>query len=122
MRIKNKYLRNRHFQRKTWKRIRNIRHPYETSVPFFMEGEWRTGYWSYENQIKGNFEWIDKQSRAIDKGSKNGTFMGGAPADFRRCLNRVRRARERKALAQLRQGNYELEFPIFKKDAAWLYW
>lgn len=120
MRIENKYLRNRRFRSKAWKRIRNLSHPYETFCPY-------DGYYSSQHfyagdtasQVARNFEWIGRQARSIDKGEKRNWY--NPPASFRRELNKKRRAAERHAMSRINMGDYEYEVPHFKRDAAWLY-
>ena len=122
MRIKNKYIRNRHFREKSWKRVRNTEHPYQTCMPFLMGGSYKPGYWSFENQVKWHFNWIDKRARALEKGSRRGMWLSNVPSGYRRGLNRIRKAKERDVMAKIRQGDYEAEFPRFYHDAHWLYW
>jgi hypothetical protein len=45
-----------------------------------------------------------------------------SPSGFRRLLNKKRKAEERTALAKIRNGDYGVEMPKFKRDADWLYW
>lgn len=120
MRIKNKYLRNRHFRTKNWKRIRKTKHPFETYCPYnYYCGEYRTNpAYSYESQVKRNFELIDIEAWGLESGAN---VFYNSPASFRRLLNKARKAAERKVMSKIRQGNYELEMPYFKKDANWLY-
>ena len=115
MKIQNKYLRNRAFRSKAWKRIRSKSHPFETYMPFVSP------YYSYtyEDQIKRHFEWITEQARAIDKGTHRGMFH--APAFYRRILNAARKGREKQAMERIRQGDYDTEFPVWKRDADWLW-
>ena len=114
-RIENKYIRNRCFHVKHWKRIRSKEHPYKTMCPFLSP--WYS--WTYESQIKYHFEDITTRSRAIENGTHR--HWNHAPKHFRKILNNRRKARERNALAKLRQGDYEVEFPKFKRDADWLW-
>lgn len=120
MRIQNKYLRNRHFREKNWKRIRNNKHPFETHCPYnYYMGEYRCDpCYSYEEQVKRHFEWIDIEAWGLESGAN---VFYNAPAGFRRMLNKGRKAAERKAMAKIQQGDYEVEVPHFKKDANWLY-
>ena len=120
MRIQNKYLRNRHFREKNWKRIRNTKHPFETYCPYhYYVGEYRCDLsYSYEEQVKRHFEWIDIEARGLESGAN---VFYNSPAGFRRMLNKQRKAAERNAMAKIRQGDYEVEVPLFKKDANWLY-
>lgn len=125
MRIKNKYIRNRSFRIKYWKRIRNTEHPYRTNFPYTSlteeNGYWHKGrFFSYaaEAQIKRNFEWIDKLARYMESGTHK---FGNAPAWFRRQLNTNLRAEQRTALSKVRHGDYDAMFPVFKKDANWLW-
>lgn len=111
MRIENKYIRNRRFRHKAWKRVRRLSNPYERT-----HGGW---YWSSEEQIKNNFEWMGKHARAIDSGTHKHWLH--ASSDFRRELNKQRRAQERHALSRINMGDYEYEVPHFKRDADWLY-
>ena len=118
MRIKNKYLRNRHVWNNIWKRVRNRNHPFETFHPYWFLGKIRN---TAEEQIKENLEWITKQAREIDNGHSR-VFFRNASAEYRRMLNRRTKAQERAALARIRNGDYETEIPQFKRDAAWTYW
>lgn len=120
MRIKNKYIRNRHFRLKNWKRIRNTEHPYETTMPWFYYNKFSN--YLTEKQIEDNFDWITKRARALEKGAKRGMWLMNVPSSYRRELNKIKKARERNILAKINRGNYELEFPIFKKDAHYLFW
>ena len=118
MRIKNKYLRNRHAYILTWKRVRAKKHPYQTFMP------WSTLYMTRgnaEEQVKENFEWITEQARYIVHGSHRCPY-DKAPARYRRNLNHTRKAKERDIMAKIRQGDYDLELPKFKNDAAYDYW
>ena len=125
MRIKNRYIRNRSFRVKYWKRIRNTEHPYRTYCPYSSLTE-NTGYWdngrffSYEAeaQIRRNFEWIDKRARNMESGTHK---FNHAASWFRRQLNTDLRAAERAALNKVRHGDYDAMFPLFKKDANWLW-
>ncbi len=116
MKIKHKYLRNRHFHIKNWKRIRNQEHPFQTCMPYGL-GQYLED-WDVDSQIKRNFESIDRNVRALESGYR-GWF--NAPSNYRRMLNKCRKSAEREAMAKIRQGDYEVEVPIFKKDANWLY-
>jgi hypothetical protein len=124
MRIKNRYIRNRSFRVKHWKRIRNAEHPYRTFSPydrFGNRGYWYKGrFYSYdaEAQIKRHFEWIDKRARYMESGTHK---HGNAAAWFRRQLNTELRAEQRAALNKVRHGDYDALFPVFKKDANWLW-
>lgn len=120
MRIQNKYLRNRYFRNKHWKRIRNTKHPFETLCPYhYFGGEYMTNpQYSYEAQVKRHFEWIDIEARGLESGAN---VFYNSPAGFRRMLNKGRKAAERKSMAKIQQGDYEVELPYFKKDANWLY-
>ena len=118
MRIKNKYLRNRHVYKTAWNRVRSKEHPYETFCP----KEWQFLRWgSADEQVKRNFEWIEEQTRYIIHGSHRCPF-DNAPAHVRRKINRARKAKERNIMAKIRRGDYDLELPKFKNDAAWDYW
>jgi hypothetical protein len=120
MRIKNKYLRNRHFRNKNWKRIRNTKHPFKTHCPYhYIFGEYEYDpHYSYEVQVKRHFELIDIEAWGLESGAN---VFYNSPAGFRRMLNKCRKGAERKAMAKIRQGDYEVEMPQFKKDANWLY-
>lgn len=118
MRIKHKYLRNRHVYRTTWKRVYRKEHVLETFCP----KDWQyLRFGSAEEQIKENLKWIDEQTRYIVNGSHR-CPLDSVPSTHRRMLNRERKAQERAIMAKIRQGDYELEFPKFKQDAAWDYW
>jgi hypothetical protein len=110
MRIKNSYLRNRHFRLKTWKRIRRLTNPYE-----YTHGAW---YYTSEEQIKNHFDTLTKNARGIDSGSHK--HWNHASAAFRRQLNKQRKASERVAMQKIRNGRYDVEVPFFKNDADWL--
>jgi hypothetical protein len=120
MRIQNKYLRNRHFRIKNWKRIRNTEHPFETYCPYqYVFGEYRIyPHNVYDAQVKRHFERIDIKAWALESGA--GVFYN-SPAGFRRILNKSRKAAVQNAMAKIRQGDYEVEMPHFKKDVNWLY-
>lgn len=111
MRIKNKYVRNRSFKNKAWNRIRRQENPYEHT-----HGAW---WYTTEEQIAHNLEQITKRARAIDSGSHK--HWNHASASFRRQINKERKAQERNVMAVVRNGNYDAEFPTFKRDADWLY-
>ena len=120
MRINNKYLRNHAYRNKHWKRIRAKEHPFETLTPYYLgNGGYWSGDWTFEKQVKRHFEWITEQAWAIENGTHRGMFH--ATSGFRRILNKQRKARERAALNKIRNGDYDAELPIFKKDADWLY-
>jgi hypothetical protein len=122
MRTENKYDRNRRFRNKAWKRIKVMSAPYETFCPYQIDGaphSWLIRRWDTEEQIKHHFEWIDKQARAIDKGTHK--HWNHASASFRRELNKQRRAAERHALARINMGDVDYEMPRFKRAADWLY-
>jgi hypothetical protein len=116
MRIQNKYLRNRAFRIKSWKRIRAKSHPHETYMPYMFLGKWQ---WTAEEQVKSNFERITEQARAIDKGNHRSFWH--APKHYRKILNAERKAREKYAMDRIRQGDYDAEFPKWKRDADWLW-
>jgi len=111
MRTENKYIRNRRFRLKAWKRVRSLTNPYE-----YTHDSW---YWTTEKRVESNFEWIAKQARAIDSGTHK--HWNHASASFRRELNKQRKAKERHALARINNGDLEYEVPTFKRDADWLY-
>ena len=119
MKIQHKYIRNRHFRIKHWKRIRALEHPYETYMPY-----WYGTFiprWTYEEQVNSNFESIAKRARAIESG-KTAYCWESCPSSFRRNLNKENKAAVRHAMARINMGDYDYEVPLFKKDAAWLYW
>lgn len=122
MRIKNKYIRNRIFRAKHWKKIRNRNHPYETFCPYRIDRascHYWEGQYDTEDQVKRHFEWIAIQSRGVESGHHYGLFH--APKHFRKTLWKQRKAQEKVLLARIRQGNYDAEIPNFKKDADWLW-
>ena len=120
MRIKNKYIRNRSFRNKHWNRIRSKEHPYETYMPSMLWSPFRGDYYnSYESQVNRNLEEITKLSRALENGNHKGRFH--ATSEFRRIRNKKRQAKETVAMQKIRGGNYDVEFPPFKKDADWFY-
>lgn len=124
MRIHNKYIRNRHFRAKHWKRIRNQSHPFETFCPY--DGRGNEGYYhnthyfsnDVDAQVKRHFDWITQQARAIENGGRTGH---NAPKWFRKCLNKTRQAQAKNILTKVMLGDYDAEFPKFKRDANWLY-
>lgn len=111
MRIKNNYLRNRHFRLKHWKRIRSLYNPYS-----YTAGCW---CWTTEERINSNFEDIAKRARFLENGTHK--HWRHAPKSFRKILNNSRKAQERQVMAKIRNGDYEAELPKFKPDADWLY-
>ena len=119
MRIKNKYLRNRHVYAMAWNWVRSKEQPYKTLCPFlFSQLDWQK---DYEDQIKYHFEWIEEQARYIVNGSHRISFDSASPI-HRRLINAKRKAVERNIMAKIRQGDYDLELPKFKYDAAYDYW
>ena len=124
MRLKNKYNRNRAYRVKHWKRIRNTEHPFETFCPYDRYGN--EGYYIksrfYSNdtqeQINRHFEWINERARYLENGTHK---CINASSWFRRQRNSELRAEERAALNKVRLGDYEAQFPLFKKDANWIY-
>ena len=116
MKIQNKYLRNRAFRQKAWNRIRAKEQPYETFMPYDFYGN-TLPEWSSEEQVKRHFKWIDEQARAIDKGTHRGMFH--APKHYRKILNADRKAQEKQAMDRVRRGDYDAEFPVWKRDADW---
>jgi hypothetical protein len=117
MKIKNKYIRNRHFRRKHWNTVRRKSHPYETYFPYMM-GREMTNY-SYEKQVEQHFEWIEVEFRMLENGHRGGQFH--STSGYRRLLNAKRKFAERQSLKKINNGNYEAEVPVFKKDADWLF-
>lgn len=75
--------------------------------------------YTVEEQVKIHFEWIEEQARAIENGTRK--HWNHAPKFFRKILNQSRKSLEKKAMSKVRQGEYETEFPTFKRDADWLY-
>jgi hypothetical protein len=117
MRIKNKYLRNRHVYKITWNRVRSKEHPYQTLCSY----HWLYSKREHEEQVRDNFKYIEEQTRRIINGFHCCSF-NNAPSRYRRKINRARKSTERNIMAKIRQGDYELELPKFKNDAAYLYW
>lgn len=115
MRIENKYLRNRHFRNKHWKRVRATELPHRTFMPYNHES-WDS---SAEAQVIYHFEFIEKRARVIENGSN--CSWNHAPKHFRQMLNRSRKAKVNAVMSKVRNGDYEVEFPTFKRDADWLY-
>lgn len=121
MRIQNKYIRNRHFRQKHWNRERVKHHPYETYMPYMV--------WSYptkgenknstEAQIKWHFDLIAQRARDLENGTHR--QYNHAPKHYRKIHNDKRKAAERKAMARVRQGIEDIEFPVWKKYADWYY-
>lgn len=117
MRIKNKYLRNRAFRNKHWKRIRNKSHPFETYFPY---SSYSPNKWDAEEQVKDHFERITIEARNLENGDDI-YYYNTAPKWFRQQINNRRKAKVRNIMFKIRNGDYELEIPKFKNDAAWLY-
>jgi hypothetical protein len=117
MRIKNRYQRNRAFHSKHWNRIRSAVHPYETSMPYCQP--WYS--WTTEEQIESHFEEIALKVRALESGTHKQWIVWNASADFRRQINKQRKARDRHKMEKIRNGNYELEFDKYHEDASWYY-
>jgi hypothetical protein len=115
-RISNKFVRNKIYRSKHWKRVRAKEHPHETYCHWLFPN---STIWNVEKQIKDNFENIDEQARRIENGSHRS--FEHAPSYYRRKLNRKRKAKERNALNKIKNGNYDVEIPVFRKDANWLY-
>jgi hypothetical protein len=115
MKIKHKYLRNRVFRSKHWNRVRSKENPYRTFYPYFY-GRMVS---SYEKQVESHFNEIKEEARAIENGCHPGRYS--STSSFRRFLNKERKAIERQAMSKIRKGDYDIPFPVFKKDADWLY-
>ena len=118
MRIKHKYLRNKHICNKYWNRVRSREHPFETFMPSWYGGKC---HWDADYQIKNQFENIVKEVRGMDKGHRRPYFRNSS-SSFRRILNKHRKAKTRNAIARIRNGDFDHEMPTFKRDAAWMYW
>lgn len=118
MRIKNRYQRNRIARQKYWNSIRSKEHPYETYMPYGYYGYITPGC-SEEEQVKSNFEWIDKKARMMDSGNHPGFFH--APKDYRHAIDRRKKAQVRNAMHKINLGDYDAIVPNFKRDADWLY-
>lgn len=122
MRIEHKYIRNRAYKSKHWKRIRSQSHPYETLCPYSIDDapNWYwIRRWDVEEQIKSHFEWIDKQARAIENGTHKHSHH--APKSFRQVIWNRRKSQERVILKKINNGNYDTDFPLYKKDADYDY-
>ena len=117
MRIKNHYIRNKHYCSKHWNRIRIKSHPFETMMPWFYYSS--QTYYPTEEQIANHFDWIDKQARALESGHHLGLFH--APKDYRKMINRGRSAKVKHIMDLYRLGDYDAEIPKFKNDADWDY-
>jgi len=121
MRIQHKYLRNRHFRLKNWKRIRNTEHPFETDMPWFFYNS--TECYSAEKQIANHFERITNHARGLESGFNHVALnYKNAPSDYRRRCNARDKAKVRAAMQKINNGQYETELPVFKQDAGWDYW
>lgn len=75
--------------------------------------------WTFEEQVRDHFEWIDKRARAMENGTHKRWHH--APKHFRQTLWQERKAQERSVMAKINQGDYDLELPTYKKDADWLW-
>lgn len=62
-----------------------------------------------------------KSFKRMMKSHINLTEKMHAPANFRRILNRKRKSKEKMALSKIKQGDCDTEFPVFKRNADWLY-
>jgi hypothetical protein len=74
-------------------------------------------YWQEMREIFPDSKSKCYQEEKEQIGRFKGRHVGGmnhAPAHFRRCLNRLYRARMKRALIQGK------EMPLFRKNAAWL--
>jgi hypothetical protein len=124
MRIKHKYLRNKHVRSKYWNRVRSREHPFETHCPYVIHiasrNYWVRG-WDFDEQVKDHFRKITEQVRGMDKGH-HGIYYRNASSSFRRMINKQNKANIRNAISRIRNGDYDYEVPNFKRDAAWLYW
>lgn len=116
MRLKNKYLRNRAYRIKNWKRIRNTEHPFETFCPYSYFGM-REDLYGYDKQVENHFKYITERARYLETGNHRGHY--NAPSWFRNIFNRKIRAGERAAMDKVFKGDYDALFPVFKKDANW---
>ena len=113
MRIKNKYLRNRAFHNKHWKRVRNQEHPFQNS-----HGAW---WYPSKEQIDENFKSISIKVRVLENGTHKQWIVWNASASFRRLINKERKAMDRNVMNKIRNGNYDLEFDKYRKNATWSY-
>lgn len=113
MKIKNKYLRNRAFRAKHWNRIRSESHPYQ-----YTHGAW---WYPSKEQVSNNFEDITRKARVLENGTHKQWIVWNASADFRRLINKQRKARYRNIMNKIRNGNYDVEFNKYHNDATWFY-
>lgn len=117
MKIKNKYIRNRIYKTKHFKRMRSIKNPYRTRMPMIIYGSVER---TYNEQVESNLQEIQEDARGLENGCKSGRYH--ASSEFKKMLNQQLKARERAALQKLKNGDDEdVVFPIFKKNADWLY-
>lgn len=112
MRINHKYIRNRRFRSKAWKRIRSTEQPYKTHCPYL------NGYttWTFDEQVKNHFDWIAERARGMDTGHR---LFFHSPKHFRQTLWKRRKAQERLAMNKINHGDYEADIPTFRRDADW---
>jgi hypothetical protein len=75
---------------------------------------------SVEKQVEKNFNLIILAARGLESG--NSVYCQTVPAWFRRMINKKNKAKERHVLVRINRGEYELEVPHFKRDAAYDYW
>ena len=75
--------------------------------------------WTAEEQIRQHFDHISKEARRLDGGSHRP--WDHAPSWFRRSINKIQKARERSAMSHIRQGEYDVEIPKFKRNVRWLW-
>lgn len=126
-RIKNKYLRNRIYKQKTWKRVKRIRGGegrfklYCLPLFYFLSEDdrlikWATKNYDIQTQLNDRFDFNEVWVRWLTKGCSPSTFH--APAHCRRGLNKKRRSNEKAALRKIAAG-LEVEIPTFKQDMDW---
>jgi hypothetical protein len=120
MRIQNRYQRNCAFRAKHWKRIRNTEHPFRIFCPYYYNDK-GTIHRDFEKQVQSHFKEIERSARALENGTHKQWVVWNASADFRRVLNKQHKARDRHIMDRIYNGNYELEFDKYHKDAAWYY-
>lgn len=121
MRIKNKYLRNRHARNKAWNRAKKIvegEFSQKFSNPYWFHG---LKYASVEEQQNDHVKWInDWWVRSFLKGNKRGCFH--APRWYKNGIECRERRMVKKFIDKILKnvdGVDDIDIPIFKHQADW---
>jgi hypothetical protein len=116
MRIKHKYLRNRHFKTKSKNRAKSIlgEFSYKAYFPYWIYGQL---YDSPEKQLLHHQKEIEDLSNTFIRGDKSGRHH--APRSHKCLLEQRRRASNHLSLKKIMNGYEDVEFETFKQDADW---